>query len=250
MDTEKRDKFIRLWALYFNNSELPITFQYSDTSQGTAVSAPSEGHRCVISQLFKARRGESFCMQASSVSCVGGKRYLMFTDAMPPRFECYISHYPDGKGERYKLHPEQVLSFWENLPRLPTKGDNLIFKRWDKLEETDQPDAVIFFATPDVLSGLFTLACFDATAEDTVIVPFGAGCTNIVYYPYREELKGTGRSVIGLMDPSARKFAKGNLVTFSVPITKFMKMIDQMEESFLITDTWGVVQRRIENATN
>jgi len=170
----------------------------------------------------------------------------MFSDSMPPRFECYISHYPDGKGERYKFLPEQVLSFWDKVPKLPTKGDNLIFKRWDKLEDTDQPDAVIFFATPDVLSGLFTLACFDSTAEDAVIAPFGAGCTNIVYYPYREQLNGSGRSVLDLMDPSARKYAKGNLVTFSVPFTKFIAMIDQMEESFLITDIWSIIQHRIE----
>jgi uncharacterized protein (DUF169 family) len=170
----------------------------------------------------------------------------MYTGSMPPRFECYISHYPDGKGERYKLLPEQVSDFWDNLPNLPTKGENVIFRRWDHLTEKDEPDAVIFFATPDVLSGLFTLTCFDSTSEDAVIAPFGAGCTNLIYYPYREQLNGKGRAVIGLMDPSARKCAKSDLVTFAIPISKFMAMIDQMEESFLITDTWKIIQKRIE----
>ncbi len=171
---------------------------------------------------------------------------MMFTDSMPPRFECYISHYPDGSGERYKLHPEQVVSFWDNLPKLPTKGDYVIFKRWDNLVEADEPDAVIFFATPDVLSGLFTLTCFDSTAEDAVIAPFGAGCTNLIYFPYREQINGTGRAVIGLMDPSARKRTKSDLITFSIPMSKFITMIDQMEESFLMTDTWTIIQKRIE----
>jgi len=171
----------------------------------------------------------------------------MFTDSMPPNFECYISHYEDGSGERYKYYPEQVAAFWENLPRLSTKGDNLIFKQWDKLEETDEPEAVIFFANLDVLSGLFTLACFDSTAEDAVIAPFGAGCTNMVYYPYREQLNGSNRCVLGLFDPSARKRAKSDLITFAVPISKFMTIIDQMEESFLITDTWSIIQRRIKS---
>ena len=246
MEIVKRDKFINLWAKYFNHAELPVTFQYSAENHGIPVSETPDGHRCVISQLLKVRRGESICMQANSVTCVGGKRYLLYNDSMPPRFECYISHYPDGKGERYKAKPDQVNTFWDNLPKLPTKGDHLIFKRWDYLEEIDQPDAVIFFATPDVLSGLFTLTCFDSTAEDAVIAPFGAGCTNIVYFPYREQINGTGRAVMGLFDPSARKCAKSDLVTFSVPITKFMAMIDQMEESFLITDTWTIIQRRIE----
>ena len=246
MKLEKRDKFLGLWAKYFNNAELPITFQYSDEDKNALIPEDPGGHRCVIAQLLKVRKGESLCFLDRSVTCIGGKRYLMFSDSMPPGFECYISHYPDGHGERYKLFPGQVTSFWDNLPKLPTKGEHLVFKRWDKLGENDEPDAVIFFATPDVLSGLFTLTCFDSTAEDAVIAPFGAGCTNIVYYPYREQLKGSNRAVLGLMDPSARKLAKSDLVTFSIPMTKFMKMIDQMEESFLVTDTWKIIQKRIE----
>ena len=205
VDKLKRDKFIQLWATYFNNAELPITFQYSNSNMGVPELETPQGHRCVITQLLRVRRGESICMKEHSVNCVGGKRYMLFTDSMPDRFECYISHYPDGRGERYKLHPEQVEKFWQDLPKLPTRGDNVIFKRWDNLDESDQPDAVLFFATPDVLSGLFTLVCFDSTAEDEVIAPFGAGCTSLIYYPYREELNGKRRSVLGLMDPSARK---------------------------------------------
>lgn len=34
-------------------------------------------------------------------------------------------------------------------------------------------------------------------------------------------------------------------LTFSVPMVKFMKMIDYMDESFLITDTWKKVLKRI-----
>ena len=246
MNIEKRDKFINLWRQYFNNAELPITFQFSADRNGVPVSEAPEGHRCLISQLLKVRRGESMCLREHSVSCIGGKRYLMYTDSMPPKFECYISHYPDGRGERYKLHPDQVSVFWENLPQLSTKGKNLIFKRWDQLEEFDEPDAVIFFVTTDVLSGLFTLVCFDSVAEDAVIAPFGAGCTNIVYYPYREQINGTNRAVLGLLDPSARKCARKDLVTLAIPISKFMTMIGQMDESFLITDTWTTIQRRIE----
>jgi uncharacterized protein (DUF169 family) len=246
MNQEKRDKFTKLWKQYFNNAELPITFQFSADNHGVQVLEAPQGYRCLISQLLKVRRGESMCLKENSVTCIGGKRYLMYTDSMPPKFECYISHYEDGRGERYKSHPDQVSVFWENLPRLSTKGDNLIFKQWDNLEESDDPDAVIFFVTPDVLSGLFTLAYFDSTTEDEVIAPFGAGCTSIIYYPYREQINGTNRSVLGLLDPSARKCAKSNLVTFAIPISKFMAIIDQMEETFLITDTWSIIQRRIE----
>jgi len=54
--------------------------------------------------------------------------------------------------------------------------------------EKDNPQVVIFFAIPDVLSGLFTLARFDETDRDAVSAPFGSGCSAIVQNPYMEQL--------------------------------------------------------------
>ena len=53
------------------------------------------------------------------------------------------------------------------------------------------------------------------------------------------------RGVLGLFDPSARPCVPTNILTFSVPMVKFAKMIDYMDESFLITGTWDKVRKRI-----
>jgi len=50
--------------------------------------------------------------------------------------------------------------------------------------ETEEPDIVIFFACPDVLSGLFTLANFEETEPNVVFTPWGSGCSSIVAYPF------------------------------------------------------------------
>ena len=71
------------------------------------------------------------------------------------------------EGERYLRTPEHVKEFLKYQQRLPVGGKNLVFKRWDKLEEHDNPEVAIFFATPDVLSGLFTLANFDQAQSQT-----------------------------------------------------------------------------------
>ena len=55
-----------------------------------------------------------------------------------------------------------------------------MFKRWDRLTEEEQPLAVVFFAKPDVLSGLFTLANYDLAKVPGVIAPMGAGCASIL----------------------------------------------------------------------
>ena len=108
---------------------------------------------------------------------------------------------------------------------------------------------VIFFARPDVLSGLFTLANFDVADPNGVFAPFGAGCGSIVQYPYLERSSDTPRAVIGMFDVSARPFLPEDLLSFAVPSDKFARMIDNMDESFLITPSWGKVQKRIIEAS-
>ena len=106
---------------------------------------------------------------------------------------------------------------------------------------------MIFFAAPDVLSGLFTLASYDEAEPNGVFAPFGSGCSSIVQYPYLERKSVRPRAVVGMFDVSARPFVPANTLTFSVPMTKFVKMVENMDESFLITNSWRAVQKRIHS---
>ncbi len=116
------------------------------------------------------------------------------------------------------------------------------------LEKSDDPEVVIFFAEPDVISGLFTLARFDEIDRNAVFTPFGSGCSTIVQYPYLERNSDRPRGVIGMFDPSAHPFVPKNVITFSVPMNKFVRMIDNVEESFLITDSWRRIQKRTKSS--
>jgi hypothetical protein len=51
----------------------------------------------------------------------------------------------------------------------------IVFKRWDKLETKDNPEVVIFYARPDVLAGLYTLASFDEVQQRINSLGGGAG---------------------------------------------------------------------------
>ncbi|OUN64856.1 MULTISPECIES: DUF169 domain-containing protein [unclassified Butyricimonas] len=246
MDIVKRDQFIALWKKYFNDAELPVAFYYSKENNNATIVKKAMGHTCIIAQLGRVRKGESLCFLPDSVGCGGGKFYLGFSKSMREGFEYFLSHGENTPHcERYKRTPEQVNAFLKTIHELPRKGDCLVFKRWDHLTEQDEPEAVFFFAPADVISGLFTLAGFDSSKQEAVISPFGAGCTSIIYYPYREQIEGTKRAVLGMFDPSARLCTGNNLLSFAVPISKFMEMIDQMEESFLITNTWKMMQKRM-----
>jgi uncharacterized protein (DUF169 family) len=246
MKTELRDRFITLWGKYFGSAELPITFYYSTEDGGAEKVTKSRGRSCLICELAKVRNGRSLVYNADSVTCSGAKRYLGFSNQMRPGFEYFLSCGNESmEGERYIRTPEMVKVFMQNQHDLAKKELNIIFKRWDNLEEFDQPEVVIFFAKPDVLSGLFTLANFDQTDPNTTFTPFGAGCGTIVHYPYLESRKENPRAVIGMFDPSARPCVPENVLTFAVPMVRFERMIGYMEETFLITPTWSTVKKRI-----
>ena len=247
MDMGIKEKFIALWKKYFNNAELPITFYYTDEEEHAELLKPTSGHRCIIGDLLKVRKGNSVSYNAESVGCFGGKRYLGFSQGIMPDFEYFLSCGIPGKleGERYKKSPDLVHEGVQYAPPFKAPARFIVFKRWDNLEKLDNPKVVNFFAQPDVLAGLFTLANFDEAEPNGVFAPFSAGCGSIVQYPYLEGKSNRPRGVIGLFDVSARPFVPKEVLTFSVPMTKFLKMLDNMEESFLITNSWKKVQKRI-----
>lgn len=247
MNLSLRDTFISLWEKYFGNAELPIAFYYTYADGGAHWAHKPKGWSCIVCEIARVREGRSLVYDAERVTCGGGRRYLGFTDKMRPGFEYFLSCGNERmEGERYLQNPGLVKEFMKSQKILPVSGMNLVFKRWDKLEEADDPDVVIFFAEPDVLSGLFTLANFDQSEPNGTYTPFGSGCASIIHHPYLESLSGKPRAVIGMFDPSARKCVPENVLTFAIPMKRFEKMIGYMEESFLITDTWSTIRKRLK----
>jgi len=236
------------WTKYFPGAELPISFYYTDNAGQAELfrTGTTEGLHCLIGDLAAIQQGKILCFDTKSVACFGGKRYLGFSQNLMPNFEYFLSCGIPGKleGERYKKSPELVKELLQIVPTFTAPGKYIIFKRWDVLQEEDQPQVVIFFAPPDVLSGLFTLANFDEPTNEAVFCPMGAGCGTIVQYPLVESKSGHPRAVLGMFDVSARPGVDPNSLTFSVPMNKFERMVDNMDESFLITGSWEKVMTR------
>jgi len=247
MDIKMRDKLTELWTKYFGAAELPITFYYTKETGHAEAVKPGSVARCIIGALNEVRKGRSLAFDVEAVGCPGGKKYLGFKDEMSANFEYFLSCGIPGKmeGERYKKSPELVKELLKSAPVFHAPAPLVVFKRWDKLEASDSPEVAIFYAAPDVLSGLFTLANYDEAEANGVFAPFGSGCSTIVQYPYLEKDAKRPRAVIGLFDVSARPFVPNSSLAFSVPMTKLSRMIGNMDESFLITKSWAVVKKRI-----
>ena len=58
MDLKIHEKFLKLWNKYFGDSELPITFYYSNETGDTEPVKRSLSHRCIMADLDMVRKGK------------------------------------------------------------------------------------------------------------------------------------------------------------------------------------------------
>ncbi len=251
MDIKIKERFQELWAKYFGDEELPLTWFYvNEQPSGVQMAKAPTGQRCVIGDIAKARAGKSIALTADTIGCGGGKRYLGYSRQLFPNFEYFLSCGIPGKmeGERYKKTPELAKEAIKFQPPFNAPGQYIVFKRWDRLEEKDDPEVAVFFARTDVLSGLFALVNFDEAEPNGVISPMAAGCGSIVQFPFAEKDAPRPRAVLGMFDVSARPSVPADVLTLAIPMKKLTEMIANIEESFLITSSWGKVKRRIKTS--
>ncbi|MDF1556335.1 MAG: DUF169 domain-containing protein [Deferrisomatales bacterium] len=146
-------------------------------------------------------------------------------------------------GERYLKTPERAQRFAEELSvtEIPTRY--VVLKPLSAVDPgTETPQSVTFFVTPHQLSALTVLANYDAPSNETVIVPFAAGCQAIGIYPYREAQRDHPRAVMGMIDLSARvnlrQMLGDTIFSFSMPYALFERMEQNVAGSFLERPTW------------
>jgi len=102
-----KETFERLWQEHFPGAELPICCWHADAPGDAEAVKPATGHRCVIADLARVRRGASLAFDAAAVSCFGGRKYFGFPVEIGEDFPYFLSYGIPGKleGERYKKTP-------------------------------------------------------------------------------------------------------------------------------------------------
>jgi hypothetical protein len=247
MDPSFSSFFLSRWDKYFPGADLPISYSYIDTPLEQDLKDTLNQDRCLIGNLPRVQDGHSFVYDSHSPGCSGGKRYSGFSTKLRPNFEYFLSCGIPGEleGERYKQSPQLVEQYLKIHPPFKAPGKYLVFKRFDRLIPGEDPFAVIFFASPDVLSGLFALANYDRSDPHGVVTPMGSGCATIINYPWQEAHSENPACILGMFDVSARPAVPGGKLTFTIPMQRFEQMVHYMDESFLITKSWDLVRKRL-----
>jgi hypothetical protein len=250
MKESLKSGFISRWKKYFHDALLPIALFYSNDLHNTEPAQSHISHHCIIADITKVFNGQSLAFNDANIGCGGGLRYCGFADKLRPGFEFFLSYGIEGKmeGERYKKDPETVMELMKNAPKLKAPAAWLIAKPFEKLDADDNPEIILFFATPDVLAGLFTLANFDRSDLYGVKSPFSAGCGSIIQYPLLENSSESPDCILGMFDSSARPYVQAGTLSFAIPMKRFETLVGYMDESFLTTGTWKVMGKRISSS--
>jgi hypothetical protein len=243
MNIEIKERFMEAWGKHFPGNELPIACFYSNELNNVEFpNAPKpnkKGFTCIFSQIAPVRKGRPRAFNKENLGCFGSFLPFGFDISVSEDVKNYICNV-----ERVKKSYDHVDSMYVHRPPKKAPGKYLVFKRWDTLEEHDDPQVVFFFGNPNVIAGLHGLANFDSMTPYDVIAPFGTGCDSIVGFPMHELESEMPKAVLGALDPSVRIRFKPDILTFSAPWPKFLSMLENMDESFLVTDSWSKVKSR------
>lgn len=229
------DNFVEAFG---NNVQLPLVFGYGNEPIGKTEKIGG----CFFKALQAAREGLPVSLNAEVIGCGGGKLYTGFGE-MPERVPMFVSQI-----ERYKQTPDDVVKYVDSLDLQSQEWKYLNFQRVDKAVSFDGMEGLLFYATPDVLSGLTSWAFYDNPADDAVSSMFGSGCSSIVSVAVRENRIGGNRTFLGLLDPSVRPYVNADELSFVIPASRFSTMYHTMPQCCLFnTKAWNKVKSRIIN---
>jgi uncharacterized protein (DUF169 family) len=135
--------------------ESPLGIYYTnDKPEGIT---PKEGITgCMIGLLQNARKkGKTVYFDKAHFGCLGGGYYMGFLEKARPNIEYFLSCGIPGEmeGERYIKTPERTREYFARMIPRRAPATYCAFRPIEQFQNGMEPEVVVFFATPDILSG-------------------------------------------------------------------------------------------------
>jgi len=207
---------------------------------------------CILGSIWLARKKRRAAwISHEECGCMGGGFY---SGVYSPYLEMNVLYVSTGvpgthiEGEHYLPTPESMHVFMKDTAPPAATGKYCVIKPLEQFASDENPLVVTFFARPEALNGLYSLACFAAGNHLAVVSPFSAGCGSIIAWPLVYQQRGEERAVLGGFDLSARMFMKTDELTFSAQLPLYLKMLEVMENSALARHTWEGVRKKVRKS--
>ena len=209
---------------------------------------------CLVGNIWLARKKRKAAwISHEECGCMGGGFYAGVYSPYLEMNVLYVSTGVPGthiEGEHYLPTPQSMHAFMQDTAPPAGSGKYCIIKPLEQFTHGESPLVVTFFARPEALNGLYSLACFAAGNHLAVVSPFSAGCGSIIAWPLVYQQRGEERAVLGGFDLTCRKFLKTDELIFSVPLPLYRKMLDVMESSALNRHTWEGVRKKVRKSSH
>ncbi|HTP30432.1 MAG TPA: DUF169 domain-containing protein [Anaeromyxobacteraceae bacterium] len=228
-------------ALYLDT---PIVAIYDGSADPEAFrpSIAARGRSCCFAYYDRWCKGETLVVERCdgdferpSQGCPGLQRAVGLVSSYP----AWMAHFlTDGKGapmgEGLKATPEIAQAFLDRARPVEPGGDRVLMgplrvEHWDKVR------SVTFFADPDRLSALITLASYWSSDPEEVVAPFSSGCGLM----WRELVnQNRDRAILGATDIAMRRYLPPHLMALSVSPARFQRMVNFPDDAFPCREWW------------
>lgn len=205
-------------------------------------------HRWVKGETLVVRRGEGEDFRSPRHGCPGLQSHFGFTKKYPPWMANFLTDGKNGAplGEGLKASPALAQEYLDRIVYPQPSADTVLMgplrlDRWRDIR------TVTFFADPDRLSALMTLAAFYSADPETIQAPFSSGCGQLweVFGHHRQD-----RAVIGCTDIAMRRYLPRDILCLTVTPARFEQMTDFPDDAFLMRSWWQeLMEARQKNAS-
>lgn len=203
---------------------------------------------CVMGRVLLARKKKvATWLAADAYGCAGASFYAGFHK---PQLEMVIHYISTGipgmmEGELFMPSVDASRDFFNRIDPVPAPKKYCVIKPLSLFVDGEEPEVVAFFARGELLVALSSLVSFTTGTAESVVMPFGAGCANLISWPLHYQAQGREMAVLGGNDPACRALFNVDECSFAVPIALYRKMLEAVPKSFLRTEHWDKCRKRI-----
>lgn len=229
----------------------PVALLFADERPDEAMYLKKTGNACIAPLIFSAAKGKTVFIDNESTGYACSAFYLGYRKWIFNGIEYFLSNVDsallNGRDcERFVKSPELAKEYVTSFIPDEERKNIYVFKPFYKVEKSEKPEVVILFANPDQISALVFLIHYNTpTNFNRIETGFASACASMTTFPLRYAANGERKAFWGLHDPAQRLSFPENVTSLAMPYKLYLEILDILDESFLNTQHWEKVLKRI-----
>ena len=146
----------------------PMGWSYSREKPQDVIEFKTDTWRCMFSRINYVAGGKKLAFSEGKTGCEGAACYLGFKEVNPGAGKFL------AETERFKLNIGLGKDFYNQIQPIPTQHKYLILAPIEDISQDVNIEVVVLWVNALSLSGLVTLANFDRSSNNNVMIPFAS----------------------------------------------------------------------------